>query len=238
MAASADELPTDSDQSSQPRAPKVPKYDEGSPNENGWWAEFTEQKDREDLHQKDKHSVPHAAGVQMPASANRVVREFRCKDLEQADGMWVMAQGELEAASELQKTGKWHSATWHSHQAVEMGIKSLMWRTCGITADETKGPSAHDLLGLFRHLIPNQQEWPVSHSELTTFSKGPASSVYIDARYSPFPPVANRHLPKVLFNEEHARSAEATAKRVLSWIESRDHTPMPSSTSIKRKRPA
>lgn len=74
-------------------------------------------------------------------------RSARRVDKDHSDLLWRQSAEEHESALVLAANGRHAHAVWHAQQACEMGLKSLLLRTCGILNEELGGMRAHDLAG-------------------------------------------------------------------------------------------
>ena len=131
-----------------------------------------------------------------------------------ADRYWILAERELVVADVLKKAKLWAPSVVHAQQAVELAVKSLMFRECGITTFELKGVGAHDLVTLLRRLLPDQSTWPADSDAVHALSKS-----YIEARYGPTAVSG--------FAEPEAEQARLTARSVVEWAKQKDWVPTP-----------
>ena len=75
----------------------------------------------------------------------------------------------------------WALSVWHAQQAVELAVKSVMYRTCGITESELKGGDAHNLDKLFKRIFVDVVDWPVAQSSVQELSVAYIGSRYVKA---------------------------------------------------------
>ena len=111
----------------------------------------------------------------------------REKDNMKADAFWNQVSWWLRGAEVLlneaneggvRSRGLYAQSVVCSQQAGEFAIKSLMFRTCGITKQELKGPKAHHLDEMVSNITRTGMELPVALLDLRWLSLS-----YIYARY-------------------------------------------------------
>ena len=134
---------------------------------------------------------------------------------------------EKATAMVLSENKRYAHAVWHAQQACELGLKSLMMRTCGVTDDELRGKRAHNLAG-FVSSIGGQATCPVAHQDLNHLS-----SAYLRARYTS-KYERSTSMPADLYGADDAERALHHAAELISWIGSRDHAPAPQYSSARR----
>jgi len=184
-----------------------------------WFAEF----DEEELHERERVSAATAAAARQrtialprPAAASHRLAQAECRrrDETEADAFWVEAQQHKRVAAALLDLQFYPSSVWHSQQAVEMAVKSLMLRTCGVTDGEMKGSTGHDVHALIGKVIgsrsQSRQPWPVPRGELEQLS-----AAYLAARYPRGWSSTTR--PSSLYREADARRALEVASLLKEW---------------------
>ena len=152
----------------------------------------------------------------------------REKDDTKADAFWNSSSWMLRGASVLLEkanegmAGLYPQSVHSSQQASELAIKSLMFRTCGITQDELKGQGAHDLTLLISR-ITQSGEWscPVEGSELSSLA-----AAYTAARY---PLNDMRQTPTDKYGQHEAQAALRTATKIRDWAALTHNLPTPRS---------
>jgi len=146
-------------------------------------------------------------------------REF-CR--EKADAMWKCANREMKISEILSNEGIFHTGIWHAQQAIEMMIKSLMFRTCGITQSELKGKGAHNLLTLLSRIENNQETWPVSREDLSWLS-----TAYFDARYP------MDILPWDKYALQDSKHAQTIYEKLKIWVIRKTSVRMPNYNEVE-----
>ena len=110
------------------------------------------------------------------------------------------------------------AAVWHSHQVVEMALKSAVLFTGGLTGEELAGRASHDLSGFRRaferaqettYAPPQLQRVPVTREDLRWLKQA-----YLAARY---PNVNKTGPPADGYTDASAQHAIAVAEAVLHW---------------------
>ena len=139
----------------------------------------------------------------------------------EADLFWRQSQQEQKVALCLNKEDFYSSCVWHCQQSVEMTIKSLMLRTCGITDEEMRGKGAHNLVKLMDSIVDDGASWPVSQAQLQELSQA-----YLSARYL----AGDRQLPAERYDEDDASKAIEAMREILRWANSSGTLPMPAGT--------
>jgi HEPN domain-containing protein len=152
-------------------------------------------------------------------------------DTAKADAFWSSATSCLQGARVLFQAasdggdatkGLYALSVHNSQQAGELAIKSLMFRTCGITQEELKGKGAHNLLALVSR-VTESGEWnlPVERDKLAFLSKA-----YIASRY----PLDDMSLaPADKYGMAEAEEALNTAQLLRDWAALTDALPTPCS---------
>jgi HEPN domain-containing protein len=145
------------------------------------------------------------------------VSSSREKNNAKADQLWQVADTWLTAARVLldgcTENGMaclYPQVVHSSQQAGEMVIKSLMFRTCGITQEELRGKQAHDLQH-FISIIYQTETWdcPVPANELSFLTEA-----YIASRY----PLGDmQQTPRDKYGPLEAEYALSTATRLRDW---------------------
>jgi len=133
----------------------------------------------------------------------------KLKDERMADVEWVTAQEELHVAQLLSDAQLWSTSVFHSHQAAEHTLKAVLLRTCGVTGEEFRGTTGHNLASLMDQLGGDA---PLSAAKLQRLSKA-----YLGTRYPVFPPTAAPTLPSAAFSAVDAQEALEQASRLLEW---------------------
>jgi HEPN domain-containing protein len=171
--------------------------------QNSYFDEFKREAEREETRQQQRN-VARASWVNS-GSGSSVSCEPRIRDYEMADRYETLAVRERRVSAALSAASEWAACVWHAQQAVELMVKALMFRTCGITDTELKGKGAHDVALLLGRLMKKDDgNWPVA-PEAVDF----LSNAYIGARYG----------PDALggYTQHDAEAAQSTAKAVLDW---------------------
>eukprot|EP00038_Savillea_parva_P031293 m.84631 g.84631 ORF g.84631 m.84631 type:complete len:3122 (+) comp9602_c0_seq1:196-9561(+) len=186
------------------------------PNQPSYFAEFEREEAEHSARERQRQAradVAHNAWRAGGSAGEAADTEPRVQNDAMADLYWQLAERELKASAVLASATMWAPAIVHAQQAAELTIKSLMFRTCGITDTELKGKGAHDLpqlLGRLKFPKPCPAE-PHKVHEL--------SIAYIQARYS------DRALAGYV--EADATAARETAAAVVGWAKLIDWVPKP-----------
>jgi len=146
-------------------------------------------------------------------------RDFSFK---MANNMWECANIEIQTSEVLCDKLLFPGSVWHAQQAVEMMIKSLMFRTCGITQFELKGKGAHNLLNLLKNIESNEENWPVSKEDLMWLS-----TAYFDARY----PMST--LPWEIYCCDKSKQAREINKKMKKWVIMKTSVSMPDPVQLE-----
>jgi HEPN domain-containing protein len=149
---------------------------------------------------------------------NNVFAVEREKNNAKADKFWQTADSWLETARVLldRSTGNGTACLYpqvvhSSQQAGEMVIKSLMFRTCGITQEELRGKQAHDLQHFISVIYTQTETWdcPVPANELSFLAEA-----YIASRY----PLGDmQQTPQDMYGPQEAEYALGIATRLRDW---------------------
>jgi HEPN domain-containing protein len=162
-----------------------------------------------------RHTSPRVpAAVTSPAKSATP----RLCDYSVADVMWLQARYELKAAEVLYDARMWAKVVWQSQQVIEMGVKSLMLRTCGISTEEMKGLGAHDITQLWDRIELNgvNSDDDVIRTQSQVVKK--MSTAYISARYPRFPPTnATQGSPFAEYDMSDANECLNAAKYFMTW---------------------
>lgn len=154
--------------------------------------------------------------IMVTASTSK--REFCFK---KADAMWQCAIGQERVSMALLDGREYPSSVWHAQQAAEMMIKSLMFRTCGITESELKGKGAHNLVSLFGRIECKEEDWPVALGDLEFLS-----TVYFNARY----PMGDMStLPWQMHGLPESALAQRAIEALKKWVVNKNEVRMPDS---------
>eukprot|EP00929_Paragymnodinium_shiwhaense_P109155 TRINITY_DN754_c5_g1_i1.p1 TRINITY_DN754_c5_g1~~TRINITY_DN754_c5_g1_i1.p1 ORF type:complete len:4259 (+),score=1336.88 TRINITY_DN754_c5_g1_i1:96-12872(+) len=187
--------------------------------------------------------VPPTAGtrIDMGAEVNPLVMSSdvpgRVVDRAQAPKWLHQGKLELLAACVLLKPVEGlrslpAAAVWHCEQAVEMAIKSAMFRTCGISEDESIGGAAHDITAFvlrLRNAGSNTEEQrraqcvPINDEDIEWLRKA-----YLGARY---PRAYGAQIPAELYNKADAERAIRIADAFLKWAGTIEDLPDPGTHS-------
>ena len=123
----------------------------------------------------------------------------------------------------LKERERYAHATWHAQQACELGLKSLMFRTCGVTDEELRGKRAHSLADFVESI--GGQACPVSRADLIKLSRA-----YLRARYTS-KYERSEQLPADLYGASEADAALRHAQQLLAWLGSLNAVPAPHPSS-------
>jgi HEPN domain-containing protein len=216
-AAQATKLPTPDRQAQPtPASPCVPQP--------SYFAEFEREeaaravaRQKEEVRRNTATSLWQHSGTNSGAGAADTDPRPPCDD-HMADRYWRLAERELEVAAVLEKAEHWAPSVVHAQQAVELTVKSLMFRTCGITTFEHKGRGAHDLVALLRRLLPDRSTWPADFAAVQALSDS-----YIEARYGPTAVDG--------YTKSNAELARSTARAVVDWAKCKDWVSAPTTDS-------
>jgi HEPN domain-containing protein len=193
------------------RSHDFPEWD--GPDPNALFAEFErEQKHSDGLRQEAE--AAKAAWNDSPARAAKVSNRERNERL--SDYYWQGAENQRRVAGILAVAKEWKDAVWNAQQVVELTVKALMLRTCGITNEELRGKGAHDLNSLMGNICNDHDMWPVTLEDL-----GHLSGAYLKARYPTSEPTDER------YDDDDASRALHTADQVLVWARAMDYLPPP-----------
>ena len=155
----------------------------------------------------------------------------REKDNGKADAYWSSATDQLQGCRALlaaaihggpETAGLYPQAVYHAQQAGEMAIKSLMFRTCGITQEELKGRGAHDLRLLVSRITESGQwDCPVLGDELSFLAAANTASRY---------PLNDMRLtPRDKYGRAEAEDSLRIATRLREWAAMTYAVPTPRS---------
>lgn len=128
------------------------------------------------------------------------------KQLEMSRRFREQAIGELRAADLLLQPAGYHVAVRQAHLAVEMGLKSLLWRHVG------RGERGHNLL----RLLDKVEVW-VGTAPATM--RDGLSNLQTTAGVASYPDSSMDRLPHEISGED-AANCVMTAREALSWIDS------------------
>eukprot|EP00929_Paragymnodinium_shiwhaense_P071432 TRINITY_DN36310_c0_g2_i1.p1 TRINITY_DN36310_c0_g2~~TRINITY_DN36310_c0_g2_i1.p1 ORF type:complete len:2649 (+),score=501.17 TRINITY_DN36310_c0_g2_i1:813-7949(+) len=229
-----------SEGTSQPRqasSPAGPAYSHKPAGQASWFEEF--ERDRREQQQRQQQAAafrPGGAGPNLWSGVGAPVHfaprrsmsaaapqgPTRYIDADEATCWKQQADLEVLAAEKLAEetpAGRALPAAtvWHCCQAVEMALKSVMLRTCGITEEELRGKEAHDIALLTRKLLEanamtaeqqSAQRLPVEQSELAWLGRA-----YVGARY----PRGNRNVPGHMYGPADAQRALMAARLMKRW---------------------
>jgi len=162
-----------------------------------------------------------------PSSPGRVV------DKNQAPRWLHQGKLELLAACSLVKPPPGlralpAAAVWHAEQAVEMAINAAMFRTCGVSEDESIGGKAHDIVTFVIRLRKAQaqteeqsrcQEIPVSDADVEWLRRA-----YLNARY---PKPRGEGIPAEMYSKADGERAIRIADSFLKWAGTVEDLPDP-----------
>ena len=191
--------------------------------QNSYFAEFEQEAEFQRARQQNRETAQKMWGRRGGANdANGADAESRSRDDDMAELYSQLAEREIGVSDVLFKAREWAACVWHAQQAVELMVKALMFRTCGITDTEHKGPGAHDVAQMLARLIKHPDVWPAPRDAVEELSKA-----YIDARYST--------VALTGFTETSATRARSTAEAVLDWARVTDFVREPSG---RARRPA
>ena len=198
-----------------------PDWDGLNLDPNDLFAEFErEQMNSDVLRQQGQEQADAATAAWQDSPARAVSASDRKRDEMLSDCYWQDAQNQRTVASVLAAANNdavWSAAVWHSQQVVELTVKAVMMRTCGITNEELRGKGAHDLTSLMANICSSDRgTWPVSAEDLVHLS-----SAYLKARYPTSEPTDRR------YGESDASRALDTADQVLEWARATDCLPPP-----------
>ena len=184
-------------------------YDDG-PDPNSWFAQFEHEKRSADHIQKQA-AINRSLWEEAPASPPS--GPFRRHDEELSDYYWQGAHNSTRVAGVLAAVKEWPDAVWKAQQAVELTVKALMLRTCGITEKELRGKGAHDLTNLMCLVASDDRTvWPAPPEDVEHLS-----SAYLKARYPTSEPTDRR------YHEDDAARALGTAEKVIAWARDTHH---------------
>merc|ERR1712190_81991 len=119
-------------------------------------------------------------------------------------------------------------AVWHAQQAVEMGLKSAMLRTCGVDEQEIVGGAAHDLIDFITRLKTAEanteeqrraQNVPLDADDVEWLKRA-----YLAARY---PKPGRYGVPTLLYSDTDSERALRLAEGFLQWAERVEDLPDP-----------
>eukprot|EP00928_Gymnodinium_smaydae_P095838 TRINITY_DN8323_c0_g2_i1.p1 TRINITY_DN8323_c0_g2~~TRINITY_DN8323_c0_g2_i1.p1 ORF type:complete len:4833 (+),score=938.40 TRINITY_DN8323_c0_g2_i1:126-14624(+) len=162
-----------------------------------------------------------------PGSPGRIV------DKNQAPRWLHQAKLELLAACSLMKPGPGlrilpSAAVWHCEQAVEMCIKAAMYRTCGVSEDESIGSKAHDITTFvqrLRYARANTTEQEKGQDvPIEDFDVQWLKTSYLNARY---PRARSEKIPAELYPAKDGERAIHIADRFLKWASTIEDLPDP-----------
>jgi HEPN domain-containing protein len=192
-------------------------YEAGT-DEHTWFDEFRKEEAREQnaVHEAQSRSAavpcaPNIGGSSFNSTERRTLK------LKEADLCWRQSAHALNTATVLLKANIFADSVWHSQQAVEFAIKSLMMRTCGITAMEQKGPKSHDLMVLLGRLVKDGEEWPVCRNKLRSMS-----DAYLHARYT-----YGETLPADKYKQCDAEESVEVVHKLMCWVSGCDALSVP-----------
>jgi len=119
-------------------------------------------------------------------------------------------------------------AVWHCQQAVEMGLKSAMLRTCGVAEDEVVGGAAHDLIDFIQRLktaeVNTEEQRRAQNVPLEADDVEWLKRAYLAARY---PKPGRYGVPTLLYSDADASRALRLAEGFLQWAERVEDLPDP-----------
>uniref|UniRef100_A0A7S4SRI7 HEPN domain-containing protein n=1 Tax=Alexandrium monilatum TaxID=311494 RepID=A0A7S4SRI7_9DINO len=119
-------------------------------------------------------------------------------------------------------------AVWHCQQAVEMGLKSAMLRTCGVAEDEVVGGAAHDLIDFIARLktaeVNTEEQRRAQNVPLEGDDVEWLKRAYLAARY---PKPGRYGVPTLLYSDKDADRALRLAEGFLQWAERVEDLPDP-----------
>lgn len=119
-------------------------------------------------------------------------------------------------------------AVWHCQQAVEMGLKSAMLRTCGVAEDEVVGGAAHDLIDFIQRLktaeVNTEEQRRAQNVPLDSDDVEWLKRAYLAARY---PKPGRYGIPTLLYSDSDADRALRLAEGFLQWAERVEDLPDP-----------
>lgn len=119
----------------------------------------------------------------------------------------MQGQHALSIARGFLGTGEWADSVWQAQQSIELVVKALMLRTCGISESERK---THDLVMLMKKIHKESgRAWPVLPAALSS-----VSNAYIRARY---PEKGAGRAPFERYDEQDAQSGIVVATNVTEW---------------------
>ena len=182
---------------------------EPGPEPHSWMVEF-EREQRSSEQQRKYAAIAETKWQESVASPRNERRQYP----ELSDYYWQGARNQQRFATLAFENDQWTFAVWNFQQAVELSVKALMMRTCGITDFEHKGKGAHDLIKMMGRIC--QGEWPVAKGSL-----GELSKAYLGARYPTSGPTDRRYV------EGDAKTAMETARQVIDWVIAQDTLPTP-----------
>ena len=181
-----------------------------------WWQEFRDEESRENNAVMREH--PKAPAVRPFRGGCYISTVFAARRFDRADAnaMWVQSEIESNAAILLMKENSFGCSVFHCQQSVEMAIKSLLLRTCGITYEEMNGRFCHNLVKLADRI--GGPPCPDSRMELLELT-----NAYIRTRYLS----TAGTVPATLYTQHHAESALATVRTIREWVNSCSALPTP-----------
>lgn len=162
-----------------------------------------------------RRATPRAQRSDPPQQQRKVNTGF-------ADLLWRQSAEEEASAEVLKAGGRYAAAVWHAQQACELGLKSLMLRTCGLLDDELKGREAHNL-ERFVAQVDGHAQCPVPGDELRALSVA-----YLRSRYSS---AGDAQLPADRYDAADAQMALRNATVLRSWVSTLDAVTTPRSAS-------
>jgi len=192
-----------------------------------------EQKEARVVKPRVKPAEPPVINLMAPEAPPEIVKP-RIVDKALAPRYMQEAQIELVAARRLMKDIEDmrtlpSRAVWHCQQAVEMALRAVMLRTCGVAEDEAVGGAAHDLIDFIKRLktadANTEEQRRAQKVPLTDDDVEWLKRAYLAARY---PKPGRYGIPAMLYQAADAERAFKLADGFLEWAAKVEDLPDPS----------